>query len=367
MGRRRYGGLLNSNRFHSTESPFGRTAQYTAWFFGPFRVILDGRPRSGSGQRKNVMQLLKWFLLNPAQSVSRDDLCAMFWPGHEKESAIKCLHVSLHYLRQLLEPESSAGTQSTFICRNRDNYYWFDCRDLWWTDVLEVRSLFAAAMDADRKEEDARAISLYVQLLGYYRLTFLPEDIYEDAFASYRHEHDIAYARSLNRLMRLYLRSGQLASALSCALDAAGTDPYSHEAVKTIVQVHARQGDIAGAVGQLDDFFRTLERDMGTTPDDELVALRGALVAKQARRYPVSQSRESGLPAGDNRDKDIFNVSLLRQGRDDSGNHRNGAQAASRAWAGGCVAARVAGLNGSSSLLFKFAEDLLEFSAGNLP
>jgi DNA-binding SARP family transcriptional activator len=229
------------------------------------------------------MQLLKWFLLNPSQSVSRDDLCALLWPGHEKESAINSLHVSLHYLRQLLEPESPAGNQSTFICRNRHNYYWFNCGDLWWTDVLEVQNLSAAAMDADSRGEDARAISLYGQLIGYYRLTFLPEDIYEDVFTSYRHEHDIAYVRSLNRLMHLYLRSDQLASALSCALDAARIDPYSHDVAKTIAQVHARQGDIAGAVGQLDDFFRTLERDMGTTPDDELLALRDALVAKQVR------------------------------------------------------------------------------------
>lgn len=281
----RYGGLLNRNQYRSTESPFSRTARYRAWFFGPFRVTLDGRPISEAGQRKKVTQLLKWFLLNPAQSVSRDDLCALFWPGHGKESAINSLHVSLHYLRQLLEPESSAGTQSTFICRNQHNYYWFNCRDLWWTDVLKVQSLFAAAMDFDRRGEDAKAISLYGQVVGYYRLTFLPEDIYEDAFASYRHEHDIAHARSLNRLMHLYLRSDQLASALSCALDAACTDPYSHDAVKTIAQVHARQGNIAGAVRHLDDFFRTLERDMGTMPDDELLALRSALVAKQVR-YP---------------------------------------------------------------------------------
>ena len=223
------------------------------------------------------MQLLKWFLLNPGRRVSTEDLCALFWPGRRKKSATNNLHVNLNHLRHALEPSLPPGFSSTFIRSSQRNYYWFDPGNSWWTDILEVQALSATAGDADRRGETTRAIALYDQVVGYYRLTFLPEDVYEDAFTPYRQEHDLAHAHYLNRLMQLHLRTCQLPKALSCAMDMMCIDPYCREAVKTIVKVHTRQGNIAGAVRQLDNFFRTLEHDIGITPDNELLALRDSL------------------------------------------------------------------------------------------
>jgi DNA-binding SARP family transcriptional activator len=254
-------------------------ARYTASFFGPFRVALDDNQLIGELSRRNrAALLLKWFLLNPARRVSPENLCALFWLGRRKESAINNLHVNLNHLRRVLEPELPPGCPSTFIHRSQNNYYWFDPRDLWWADIDEVRTLFAVAEDADRRGETTRAIALYDRAVDYYRLTFLPEDIYEDAFASYRQEHDLAYAQCLNRLMQLRLRASHLTKALSCAMDMMCIDPYNRDAMKTIIKVHARQGNIVGAICQLDNFLRTLKHDMGIAPDSELLALRKSLI-----------------------------------------------------------------------------------------
>lgn len=223
------------------------------------------------------MLLLKWFLLNPAQRISADELCTLFWPGRRKKSAINNLHVNLNYLRRVLEPSLPSGGSSKFIHRSQQNHYWFEPMDLWWTDIVEVQTISSAARDADRSGSTYSAISLYDQAAGYYRLTFLPEDVYQDAFAPYRQKQDIAHAQCLNRLMQLHLRTCQLPKALACAMDLMHIDPYNGDAVKTIVQVHKRQGNITGAIRQLDHFFQTLEDDMQIAPDSELLALRESL------------------------------------------------------------------------------------------
>lgn len=258
-------------------SPSLHAVRYSAYYFGSFRVTLDGNNISELGRRNRAALLLKWFLLNPARRVSAEDLCALFWPDRRKESAINNLHVSLNHLRRILEPGISRGSSSSFIRRGQRNYYWFDPVNLWWTDVLEVRSLCAAARDAELNGETVKAISLYSQAADYYRLTFLPEDVYEDAFSSYRQEHELAHVQCLNHLMQLHLRSSQLPKALSFAMDILCMDPYSCDAVKTIVEVYALQGNIAGAIRQLDNFFRTLKNDMGLAPDNELLELRDSL------------------------------------------------------------------------------------------
>jgi len=256
-----------------------RNAPYEASFFGPFRITLDGQPLREPARRRNrARTLLKWFLLNPAEPFSGEQLCGLLWPDRTPESAANSLHVTLHYLRHVLEPALTPRGPSTFIRRTRHKCYWFDLKDLWWTDVLEVQVLDTAAKEAERRGESAGAIALYNQLIAYYRQTFLPEDVYEDVFTPYRRQHDFAHARSLTCLMRLYLEASQLPNALSYALQLLSVDPYSEDAVKTIVHVYLRQGNPTAAIHQLDDFLHTLKHDLGLAPANELLTLRNTIL-----------------------------------------------------------------------------------------
>jgi DNA-binding SARP family transcriptional activator len=253
--------------------PTRSSARYTASFFGAFRVTIDNQVIGDQTRRNRSILLLKWFLLNPGRQIGTDELCALFWPGRRKESAVNNLQVSLNHLRRVLDPRIRTRGSSTFIRRSgRYNYYRFDHRDLWWTDAWDVRDLSVAARNADRHGEQNSALSLYEQVADYCRLSFLPEDVYEDIFAPYRQEHDLANVQCLNHLMQLRLQTSQLPKAELLRID-----PYSRDAVKTIVEVRAQQGDIAGAVRQLDDFFHTLECDMGIAPGKELINLRNSL------------------------------------------------------------------------------------------
>ena len=174
--------------------PPKHNARYEASLFGPFRITLNGRPLGEPTWRRNrARTLLKWFLINPSEPFSEEQLCTFFWPDRSREKAANNLHVTLHYLRHVLEPGLAPRCPSTFVRRNERKYYWFDPKDLWWTDVLEVRALSTAAKEARRKGQTANAIALYERSIAYYRLTFLPEDVYEDVFSTHRFEHDIAY------------------------------------------------------------------------------------------------------------------------------------------------------------------------------
>jgi DNA-binding SARP family transcriptional activator len=265
----------SSSQMQTREPEIEEDARYAASLFGPFRISLNGQPLGEPTWRRNrARTMLKWFLVNPVEPFSEDQLCVLFWPDRNRQKAANSLHVTLHYLRHVLEPELPPRSPSTFIRRNGQKYYWFDPRDLWWTDVREVQTLCAAAEEAKRKGDTQQAISLYEQSLAYYRLTFLPEDVYEDVFTALRCQHDIAHSRSLRHLMHLYLRVGQLPNALSCAMQMLAIDAYNEDAVKTIVHVYLRQGNYTGAIRQLDDFFDGLRRHMGIKPNNELLALR---------------------------------------------------------------------------------------------
>src|SRR5690242_8722267 len=108
------------------------TAHYKAHFFGPFRVLRDSQPVGEPVWRRNKAKtLLKWFLLNSDRMFSADQLIASFWPTLNKTSAERNFHVTIYYLRHLLEPELSPRRESTYIRRTRDNLYGFESNGDW--------------------------------------------------------------------------------------------------------------------------------------------------------------------------------------------------------------------------------------------
>lgn len=268
--------LSSRNSFEQEEHhPSWDYACYKAYFFGPFRVIRNEQPLGEPTWRRNKAKaLLKWFLLNAGDLFSVEQLSKLFWPEVSLKVAASNLHVTLHYLRHVLEPDLASGHPSAFIRRNRHNYYWFNLNENWWTDVFDVQYLLSSAKEAERKAELSRAIALYSQLISYYSLTFLPEDIYEDIFSPYRRQHEYSHTQLLEHLMQLYNQADRFDDAFSCALHTLSVDPYNESAIKTMVHLYLRQGNSAGAIRQLDTFQNIIKQDLGIEAGKEILALR---------------------------------------------------------------------------------------------
>ncbi|HEY0752538.1 MAG TPA: BTAD domain-containing putative transcriptional regulator [Ktedonobacteraceae bacterium] len=254
---------------------FRSSARYQARFFGLFRVTLDQQPLGEPGWRRNKARtLLKWFLLNPGDLFEIGQLARLLWPQATASSAVSNLHVTIHYLRHMLEPELATGRPSTFIRRNRHNYYWFELNDAWWTDALDAHSLRSRFKEAAQVGEISQATALANQLLAYYELKFLPEDVYEDLFASFRRQHEYAHLQLLEQLIESCAVAEHYDDALSYALRMRVLDPYSEIAVRTIAHIHLLQGNTTAAIRQIDTFQRFLKQDMGVDPGEELLSMR---------------------------------------------------------------------------------------------
>ncbi|WP_017542018.1 AfsR/SARP family transcriptional regulator [Nocardiopsis halophila] len=253
-------------------------AQYEARFFGAFTVLRDGRPLEGPAwRRESVRTLLKWFLLHPGRRWRAAELCEVLWPGENGDRCPNRLHVTLHHLRRLLEPELPCRRPSSFIRSDRGGCYRFDTADRWRTDVAETRRLLRSA-DAARAADDAAAeIVACRELTAYYERTFLPEDLFTDAFAPVRTAYEREYQDVLSRLLRASLDAGDDFAAASCAATILDIDPYCEEAIAASVQVSLRQGHVLGAMEQLDDFLGTLQRELGTRPPHRLSRIRQRL------------------------------------------------------------------------------------------
>lgn len=258
---------------HSREQEYQST--YRGYLFGQFRLIHEKRQVGELMRRRSkARMLLKWFLLNPGKLGSADEFIDLFWPELSPETSMGNFHVTMHYLRHILEPGLGARQESTYIHRTSNNFYWFQPDERWWTDVSDIQGLFDRAREYDLIGNENSAAFCYRKIASYCNLGFLPEDDSEDWLLSYQNHYEHLYSHVLMRLIQLYTQRNDWEEVLEYAYQALRINPYHEIATQTIVNVHLQQGNISIAQRRLEDFWASLKHDLGLYPGKELQILR---------------------------------------------------------------------------------------------
>ncbi|GHO65460.1 hypothetical protein KSC_043520 [Ktedonobacter sp. SOSP1-52] len=255
------------------------TAHYKAYFFGPFRVTHGAQVLGGAVWRRNKAKtLLKWFLLNHGQKYSANQLINLFWPDTTKSAAARNLHVTINYLRHLLEPELLPRQESTFIRRNKHNFYWFELHGVWWADIFDLQTHHLAAREAQQRNCPDEAMTHFRAIVQHCSPGFLPEDAYEDIFSIYRRHYDLIYIQALEGLVELCSEAALFDEVHSHANQALLVDPYCEFALKAIINAFFRQGNVTGAIRRLNDFQKLLREDLGMELGEDMLSLRTKMI-----------------------------------------------------------------------------------------
>jgi DNA-binding SARP family transcriptional activator len=259
------------------QCPHTSTIRYQAHFFGPFRLLQDGQPLGEPWRRNKAKTLLKWFLLNPGKFYSADQLINLFWADFPPDTAIRNLHVNIHYLRHLLDSSTTSCPKSSFLHRTKHNFYWFELHSSWWVDAIEISHLYATAREFDQHDEYSKAMSSYRKIAAHCSLGFLPEDIYEQAFTPYLRQYERLYLSALERLIHIATCQRVFNEVLMYSHQTLSLDPYSESAMSAVVNTYLQQGNIAGAMYKLKDFLRLLKQDLNMGPSQGLLLLKEKL------------------------------------------------------------------------------------------
>lgn len=274
--------LVEPNRDPTLPHPREREqrARFRVYFFGLFRLLYNNQALEQPVWRRNkAKSLLKWFLLHPGALCSADQLVTLFWPDISPETAYSNLHVTIHYLRRLLEPSLAPGQRSSFVHRHVNNFYQFMLDETWWVDVLEVQELVETGRELDQNGDFSGAAFYYRKVVGYCEKGFLPEDIYEDPFQQDRRHYECLFLQILLRLIEISQQHNVLHEVLDYAYQALYIDPYYEPAVKAIAHVYMEQGNTSVAMRTIDEFQRFLDDEMGIEPGKDILALRDQITS----------------------------------------------------------------------------------------
>lgn len=250
-------------------------APYRAYLFGSFQLLRNGTPIEETPRRKKAQKILQWFLLNPGRVVSADELVDLFWPHGSPAKGLGNFHVTMHCLRRMLEPDLGPRQDSAFVVRHATNFYSFDTRSVWWTDVADVDLLFSRGNQSDLDGDPQQACFYYRRLTEYCRRGMLVEEWSgEEWLAPYRERYRQVHIQSLMRLMRYYREAGARDELVGQAYEMLGLDACNEMANEIVIKSLLTSGNVRAAARQLERFARLLQDELGMPLPREFHGLR---------------------------------------------------------------------------------------------
>jgi DNA-binding SARP family transcriptional activator len=237
---------------------------------GGFRVEVAGVPVPDEAwRRRGPAALVKLLALVPDRRLHREQVVDALWPDADVAEAGPRLHKAAHFARRALgEATSGVALRGELVLLLPD-------------DRVQV--------DAAQFEDAARRVlrdgdgSAAAGVLDAWPGVLLPDDLYQ-AWAEQPRER-------LSQLRADLLRRARRWEALLAE------DPADEEAHVGLARQLAREGDLRGALRQLERLDRALRAELGTAPGPDAVRLRGSLQAALGREADAGAER-SGVLVG---------------------------------------------------------------------
>ena len=234
---------------------------------GGFEVRRNAGEVIADGQWAGVRQklLLKAIIVNGCREIPKDILMDALWPDSGTDAALRRFKVTLHRLRNILEPMSGRRSGSSCIAL-KDSLVSLDmsrCR----VDVND----FLAACDEIRQlsgdDDDDRLLLACRRAVDLYRGDFLPEEPYLSWAEAKRSALREQYLAVLMKMAMLYERNGDLEQAAHCCDTVIRVDPLDEQALQHLMRLLQRQGRCSAALKAYRRLADTLAAELDTLPD----------------------------------------------------------------------------------------------------
>jgi DNA-binding SARP family transcriptional activator len=236
---------------------------------GDFRLVYNDSPITEFNQARQ-QALLAYLLLHAQAPQSRQHLAFLFWPDTSETQALTNLRNLLHKVRRLLpEPD-------TFLRADSQSVQW------------QANAPFT--LDVDRFQTltgDNATEAELEEALRLYRGDLLPA-CYDDWIHPWRLQLRQAVTAVCVRLMDHYEAKRLYARAIAYGQQLLQLDPLDETTYRRLMQLHALNGDQAGALRVYHSCVTILQRELAVDPGASTRALYERLWHVQAPEVPKS-------------------------------------------------------------------------------
>lgn len=230
---------------------------------GQFRVLQGRRPVADAlWQRRKAGEMLRYLLLQPAHSASREVILEELWPDHPLSTSQDLFHQATSTLRHILEPDLPDKFPSRYLTVEGERVF--------------VNLPQGSMVDFEHFEQElpialqSRQINRLQEALALYTDDLFPMDLYQDWSASRRQELVDLYLHGLLVLGQAYLERQSYDQAANCALKILQRDIWNEDATLLGMQAYIGMNSSPRAVHLYQKLEATLAEDLDLQPRSDL-------------------------------------------------------------------------------------------------
>ena len=231
---------------------------------GPFRVIHNDQPVVEWYGSKGKA-IFKYLISRPEQSVAKEVLMELFWPGADPDAARNNLNVAIYSMRKALR---NTDVEFSHILYQEDRYLLNPQMELW-LDFVTFSELFREAADFEQRGQVQEAISSLHAAELLYQGEFLTEDRYEDWLIPQRQRLRDMYMSLLERLSRYYFEAEAYSMSVTYCRQMLVADSCHEEAHRRLMRCYYRQGQLFLAIRQYHQCVEVLRNELDLEPSAE--------------------------------------------------------------------------------------------------
>ncbi len=215
---------------------------------GDFRVCVGERELPQDAWRNaKARRIFQYLALSHEQDfIPKDTLLELVWPEEDPACTAGRLHVALHAVRRLLEPQLQRGQHSAYLVRRGDAYR----LELGPGGAVDA-ALFLQAVEQARRSEHVspeQALRRYLAAEALCSGELLPAQIHEEWTHDTRLRVRFAHSSSLSRIMRLLQERQEWEACVAYAEKHLALEEHSEPTYRALMRCRAAMGDTAGAV-----------------------------------------------------------------------------------------------------------------------
>jgi DNA-binding SARP family transcriptional activator len=260
----------------SQRASHGKPVYLRVYCLGSFEVYL-GLKKIDNWHSLKAKSLLKYLVAQHGQPTTKDVLIETLWPDSAPDLANNNLKVTMHALRQTLNPLSDGGHNFPYVLI-RDGNYLINPKVDMWVDVEDFEHHWMTGRRLEKKGKLAEAIREYELAEGLYRGNYLEDDPYEEWMLLRREALKDIYFSALSKLADHSMETADYDSCIVYCQKILARDSCREDAYRRLMQSHSRLGQRNRALQWYELCQSTIKTELDIAPDRQTSALHHKLL-----------------------------------------------------------------------------------------
>lgn len=244
-----------------------------ASLFGKPEISVNGiKIPDTEWKTKKVKGFLEYLLLESGNSISKELLADIFWPGSDSKSATASQRTALYSLRKVLSKYNAEVTgNNAFIYETLEGLQ-IRKNDVLELDIHEFMNLYEelSLLKSDNPQIVQKQAGILKRMVNIYKGELMEGSDYGDLVIHERERLKGIFMEACQKLSSIYARQGELGRAEEILRRALGAEPYNENICLELLKLYVSQGRKSKAVKLYYSFKNRLEQELDIKVDIRL-------------------------------------------------------------------------------------------------